>query len=530
MIPVVDLFAGPGGLGEGFGSFRDSTDEPVFDIRSSFEKEPVAHRTLSLRAFYRAFGHPSDVPGEYYQYLRDRISREDLLGNPRFHAQTSRALEEAHCRELGLTPAEEVDRTIARALRGNMPWVLIGGPPCQVYSVVGRSRWRRDNVEKFEGDHRHFLYKEYLRIIQKFQPAVFVMENVRGVLSSTHGGSPIFERILDDLSSPSPGLHYEIRSFNCSGDARTTNPMNFVVQSENHGLPQARHRVMLLGVREDIRARQHQLLTRTGSVSVNQAIHDLPRVRSRLSRGKDSPESWQTIFDELLVVLARTAPDALSFVKQELELSRAGRVIPTSAGGRYMRDWEGRADRLPANLAEWLRDERLEGGYIQHEARAHMRSDLHRYLYYACYAKRNGCSPKVDELPPELLPQHVNVHSEKVPFRDRFRVQIETLPSTTVVSHISKDGHYYIHYDPAQCRSLTVREAARLQTFPDNYFFEGNRTEQYWQVGNAVPPFLARQVAGIVAELLQGGEEAAESTDEASRTVDAKPVAELPAW
>lgn len=528
MIPIIDLFAGPGGLGEGFGSLRDSTDEAVFDIRSSFEKEPVAYRTLSLRAFYRAFGHPSDVPGEYYQYLRNRISREDLFGNPRFRDQASRALEEAHCVELGITPAEEVDQKIAHALRGNMPWVLIGGPPCQVYSVVGRARWRRDNVEKFEGDHRHFLYKEYLRIIQKFQPAVFVMENVRGVLSSTHGGTPIFNRILDDLSNPSPGLHYEIRSFNCAGDARTANPMNFVVQSENHGLPQARHRVMLLGVREDIRARQHQVLARTGSVSVKQAIHDLPRIRSLLSRGKDSPESWQTIFDELLAVLARTAPETLSFVNQELEVSRAGRAIPASAGGRYMRGLEARVGRLPPSLAEWLRDERLDG-YIQHEARAHMRSDLHRYLYSACFAKRHRRSPKVDEFPRELLPQHANVHSEKVPFRDRFRVQLENGPSTTVVSHISKDGHYYIHYDPAQCRSLTVREAARLQTFPDNYFFEGNRTEQYWQVGNAVPPFLARQVAGIVAELLQGGEQTAERAGEGSPTVAVEPLAKLPA-
>ena len=529
MIPVIDLFAGPGGLAEGFGSLSDSADEPLFDIRSSFEKEPVAHRTLSLRAFYRAFGHPSDVPGAYFDYIRGKISRDDLLGNSCFHAQASRALKEAHCHELGVTPADEIDQKIAHALKGDEPWVLIGGPPCQVYSVVGRSRWRRENVEKFESDHRHFLYKEYLRIIQKFQPAVFVMENVRGVLSSTHGGSPIFQRILDDLSKPSPGLRYEIRSFNYPKGVSITDPMDFVVQAEMHGLPQARHRVMLLGVREDLRERQHQLLAKTGSISVSEAIDDLPAIRSVISRGNDSLESWKAIFKELLTVLARTAPDKYAFVKERIDISQAGWLIPSSAGERYISSPDAWPGQMPAPLAEWIHDERLEG-YIQHEARSHMKTDLHRYLYAACYANRFRVSPKVDEFPRELLPEHENLHLDQVPFRDRFRVQLADQPSTTVVSHISKDGHYYIHYDPAQCRSLTVREAARLQTFPDNYFFEGNRTQQYWQVGNAVPPYLARQVANVVAKLLQGGDQVMERMDEVPSEVADDFFSESPAW
>jgi DNA (cytosine-5)-methyltransferase 1 len=139
-----------------------------------------------------------------------------------------------------------------------------------------------------------------------------------------------------------------------------------------------------------------------------------------------------------------------------------------------------------------------------------MRSDLGRYIFAAATAQATGSSPKLEEWPSELLPNHKNVAYDKENgravasgFSDRFKVQLWDEPSSTITSHISKDGHYFIHPDPRQCRSLTVREAARLQTFPDNYFFCGNRTQQYHQVGNAVPPYLACQIAGVVAELLE---------------------------
>jgi DNA (cytosine-5)-methyltransferase 1 len=142
-------------------------------------------------------------------------------------------------------------------------------------------------------------------------------------------------------------------------------------------------------------------------------------------------------------------------------------------------------------------------GVCNHATRSHIRADLHRYFFVSAFGLVHGRSPLLNDFPRALLPDHENVAAalKETKFNDRFRVQVASRPATTITSHISKDGHYFIHPDPAQCRSLTVREAARLQTFPDNYFFEGERTAQYHQVGNAVPPLLAHQIAKIVAEI-----------------------------
>jgi len=159
---------------------------------------------------------------------------------------------------------------------------------------------------------------------------------------------------------------------------------------------------------------------------------------------------------------------------------------------------------IPAKYPDWFLDKRLQG-VCNHETRGHMREDLHRYFFAAVFAREFKRSPLLEDLPKALLPDHKNVEAalKETKFNDRFRVQMAGRPSTTIVSHIARDGHYFIHYDPTQCRSLTVREVARLQTFPDNYFFEGSRTHQYQQVGNAVPPLLANKIADIVAALFQ---------------------------
>lgn len=396
-------------------------------------------------------------------------------------------------------------RLIELALGNSSEWVLIGGPPCQAYSMAGRSRMRSGDPKKFEQDKRHLLYEQYLRILRKFGPSIFVMENVKGILTSRLGGSLIFDRILSDLSNPGNGLQYQIRSF--VTDGQDLDPIDFLIQSEDYGLPQARHRVILFGIRSDIaetlpiRQDNHRfLLTGPGrKVTVAEALAGMPALRSKLSREKDTHESWLSALKEAKQGLKMWRHHDRQDIEDMMIQACIDAKSHPSSGGLLV---EGRSDssKMPEALCDWLEDPRLPG-VLQHETRSHMRSDLGRYLFAACYAKLIGRSPKLNDFPPRLLPMHSNIFEATIPFLDRFRVQRGNEPSTTIVSHIAKDGHYYIHHDPSQCRSLTVREAARLQTFPDNYFFEGNRTEQYWQVGNAVPPLLARQIAEIVLDM-----------------------------
>lgn len=503
-IPIIDLFAGPGGLGEGFSSLLDHKHEPVFEIGLSIEKDPIAHKTLTLRAVYRRLRGTEHIQ-HYYSYIRNVIDEATFRKIPAVAEAFVHAEKEAQCLELGKADEKGIDADICAALKGKDTWVLIGGPPCQAYSLAGRSR--RANDKKFHEDEKHFLYREYLRIIKVHRPTIFVMENVKGLLSSQHSGSPMFERILADLSAPTLGLEYEIRSFVKAGDSENLDPVDFVIQAERHGIPQCRHRVILLGVRKDAGASRHNLLPVIPKpVTVKQAIGDLPRIRSRLSRN-DSLEAWrEAVLEGPSYVEGWETESEEAII--ELMHSSAQAALSTGVGKPFAQK-PGRKPKFKnqTELQRWVNDRNLHG-VCQHEARSHMPSDLARYLFAACFAQSQKYSPRLDIFPPKLLPAHKNLKKERdtevIPFKDRFRVQCAGDPATTIVSHIAKDGHYYIHYDPTQCRSLTVREAARLQTFPDNYFFAGNRTEQYTQVGNAVPPLLARKLAKIVRGLLAG--------------------------
>ncbi len=507
-IPVIDLFAGPGGLGEGFSSLTSDDGPRVFKIGLSIEKDLHAHRTLELRAFFREFA-IGQAPNDYYDYLARHIGREDLFR--RHSDEADNARREAWLAELGTKAIQDsaVDDRIYDALGSRKKWVLIGGPPCQAYSLVGRSRviGGAGGREQYDADPRHELYRHYLRILAVHRPPVFVMENVKGLLSAKVKEERIFDRILSDLSAPAAAMpeaggkdvKYRLVSLSVrnSDESHIHQPEDFVVCAERHGIPQARHRIIIMGIRDDLGG-EPGVLRPASAVTVRQAIADLPRLRSGLSKEEDSPHAWRDAVHamENTPWMKRGAIDDEMRSALKSAIQRVGAVL--DRGAEFVRQ-----PASPETHRGWFFDRRL-GGVCNHETRGHIREDLHRYFFASVFARKHGCSPLLENFPLDLLPNHGNVADAllETKFNDRFRVQVSDRPSTTVVSHISKDGHYFIHYDPAQCRSLTVREAARLQTFPDNYRFEGPRTEQYKQVGNAVPPLLAKQIAEIVARFL----------------------------
>lgn len=494
-IPVIDLFAGPGGLGEGFESFTDKAGKSPFKICLSIEKDSVAHQTLLTRSFYRQFSH-GNAPDEYYEYLRGEISRDELFG--KYPKQSEKAKSIAWQAELGKTSHSEVTEKINQALNNNKIWVLIGGPPCQAYSLAGRSVMISKDRDKYENDPRHSLYKEYVQIIADHRPPIFIMENVKGLLSSTLNGSKVFDLIISDLRNPvvaansygkteinAENVLYDIYPLTRKKSLFGGDPRDFLIECENFGLPQKRHRVFLLGIRKDLKVTPGEIESvRDTLTTVEDVISNLPDLRSGLSKIADTGENWLNAIKQVenQSWFGKQTDDNSEKIWQEMRLAvKSISENNLSRGLEFLPSNNGK----PKVFAEWYADEKL-GGVINHTTRSHIVEDLYRYLFAACFAKVTGKSPVLKNFPTDLLPKHKSAAKGVVGdlFCDRFHIQVRDKPSSTVISHISKDGHYFIHPDPTQCRSMTVREVARLQTFPDNYFFEGGRTSQYQQVGN----------------------------------------------
>ena len=247
---IVDIFAGPGGLAEGFSRVAGEDGEGAFRIGLSVEKDATAHSTLRLRAFLRQFDR---FPDEYYAWLNDERGEPDWAAL--YPAEWARAVEEAWQLELGAEdPSERRDARRDRIREDNDGRVvLIGGPPCQAYSLVGRARNQGKQGYVAAEDGRHFLYREYIRILDRLRPAAFVMENVKGLLSSSvDGESRIVDRVLDDLRGRRPGAE-RYRLVALTPGRRGQLPIagadpaaaDFVVRAEDYGIPQARHRLII---------------------------------------------------------------------------------------------------------------------------------------------------------------------------------------------------------------------------------------------------------------------------------------------
>ncbi len=405
---VVDIFAGPGGLAEGFSCVRDDKGEYAFSIDLSIEKEESAHSTLLLRSFVRQFN--GSLPEIYYDFINK--DSEEPCWSEEFPKEWKGAEEEAWLFELGgRNSAEKLDTRLDE-IRNDYDGkvILIGGPPCQAYSLVGRARNQGKEGYIAMEDGRHFLYKEYIRILDRLRPAAFVMENVKGMLSSSiDGGSRIFEQVLEDLRGHNRDAeHYRLfalapRSRGKSKlDPVEPHARDYVIRAEDFGIPQARHRVIVVGVREDLACdiSNHSVVNlingRRGSATVKDVIGDMPKLRSGLSRSTDGPAEWRSV---LIAHSLTSSSDGGDFkrataqgtqimpggkdpfvlvVKKHVSILRnllawvlsvRGTADPNVPGGRIIRDVpllliDDEADNASANTNEY----RDEDGNIDEDA------------------------------------------------------------------------------------------------------------------------------------------------------------------
>jgi len=338
------------------------------------------------------------------------------------------------------------------------------------------------------------------------------MENVKGLLSAKIKELKVFDAIKRDLKNPGivfpeyKSPQYKVYSLikppdsiDSEGFPIYNNDNDYLIKSEKYGVPQKRHRVILIGIREDLKTQIPDNLQRSEEIKLKSVIGNLPILRSGIGREvvgvnakgnhiyskiPNNQANWEGVIID--------SREKLNYLFAQRDKSRDVE-FPTNQGKNFV-SCQINENSNPLYL-KWYFDPRLNG-VLNHETRTHLKEDLLRCLFSALYLDKYGEFLKLRVYPEWLLPMHKNAKGGK--FADRFRTQRPDEPATTVTSHISKDGHYFIHYDHKQCRSLTVREAARIQTFPDNYFFCGARTQQYHQVGNAVPPFLSKQIAQIV--------------------------------
>lgn len=404
----IDIFAGAGGLSEGF---QRNGYIPVAHV----EMKKEACLTLKTReCFYYLKKHGRIE--DYKNYLRREITRDELYAMVPETVLNS-VINETMSEEGMPALFDRIDQLMEVQGIENID-VLVGGPPCQAYSLVGRARSKTNMV----GDPRNYLYMLYCEVLDKYRPKIFVFENVPGLLTA-NGGS-YFDDMRERFRKAGYFLEYRI------------------LNSKEYGVLQNRRRVIVIGWREGTDFTYPELDKKEQKYLVDDLFSDLPYIEPGESRNVYKCKSTEYLRESGI----RTEDDILTLHQARPNLERDRKIYR-----QVIEAWNNGQKRL-----------------------------------------------KYTELPEELC-----THNNRTAFLDRFKVVAKDMPyAQTMVAHISKDGHYFIHPDIKQARSISVREAARIQSFPDNYFFEGGRTASFLQIGNAVPPLMASAIAKKLKEQL----------------------------
>jgi DNA (cytosine-5)-methyltransferase 1 len=405
----IDLFAGAGGLSEGF--YRAG-----FTPIAHVEMNKDASDTLKTRTAYHWLNKNGKLQ-IYNDYLKSEVKRKEELWS---HVPPN-LIESVINREISPETLPDIFELIDNELNGRKVDLIIGGPPCQAYSVAGRAR------KDMASDPRNFLYKHYVKFLEKYSPKMFVFENVPGILSANNG------EYLDKIFNAVKKAGYNLAI-----------PPSNHLNAKDFGVLQNRKRVIIIGWKKEL----------------NYSYPFFEKTESQFQINKD-------LFSDLK---------------------------PLKHGEGTMNAVEYSGEPTDYLIQSKIRNETTF--LTQHISRKNNVNDLEIYKI-AVEKWNNGIRLNYSELPSRLIK-----HSNTKTFSNRFQVVDGLGVSHTIVAHIAMDGHYYIHPDPIQNRSISVREAARIQSFPDSYFFEGSRTAAFKQIGNAVPPLMAEKIALEIKKLL----------------------------
>ncbi len=400
----IDLFAGASGMSEGF-------IKAGFNPISHIEMDKDACDSIKTRAVYHYLTKEGKEKN-YIDYLKGNISREELYGQV-----PKEVLDSVLNIEITDDSIKGIFSKIDTLLKGEKVDLIIGGPPCQAYSLLGRHQ------ENIENDPRNKLYIQYGRFLKQYDPKAFVFENVPGLLSANKG------QHFKNLKAYFRKLGYEV--------------YHDTLDASDYGVLQARKRIIIVGWKKDIDFGFPEIEKTNKAFVVNDIFRDLPKLKPGEAR------------------------QIANYTVEKNE---------------YLEKFELR------NGVDFV---------TQHISRPHNERDLEIYKTAINKWNKNNERLKYPDLPTEL-----KSHKNETSFIDRYKVVNGNGVSHTVVAHIAKDGHYYIHPDVKQCRSISVREAARLQSFPDDFYFEGSRSAAFKQIGNAVPPLMAYAIAKSINELL----------------------------